>query len=958
MYLQKQQKKAGYDGAIIREESKNGDTNHDVYVAFDTTQIKSATGNNGDFDGRNPDIRYSRSQPVQPSNTLPEETKAEAAQRKVQDKFNRFTAVKDWLKSHGLTLSPLADVYRAEERYHGRVATRIEDFREKTINPIIQKVQAAGFTMVDVADFLEAQHTAEANAHIQKITGDATATAAGITDADAAAYLARAKPELESLANEFRDITNKTRDLLLKNGIITQEIADAWEATYQHYVPLKGGQDEAAQRSGSDPGMSVNAKQKRRLGHGKRDEHVVENIIRDHERAIVATEKNLVGQYMLKMALEVSALDPDLITINQPEKRKVLMPGKASYVVEYNGSVIESFENRNDANRFVQTMGKSGMKVTKSVGDPHVQMMAAPMLQENEATVYLNGHAVRVQINDPILAQQYKNLGVEQLNAVLSAARGLNNWLSKAYTGYNPEFILVNMARDFTGGMINLTGNYGVGMASKALANYPKAFKEVLRYAITGNASADVQQYRDNGGSTGSAYLSDIERVGKDVEAAYNEYVGVVENAKQGNYWKATRAAGRQLILNGLLKWVNHLNAASENAMRVATFVAVRDKTGSVAEAASAAKNVTVNFNRKGESGSTIGALYLFANPNIQGTAALYKALFRGEYKSQAWTLVGGMMALAAMMAMQFDDDEWEKIPEYEKDRNLLIRVGDKRIKIPVPYGYGFFFGIGNVYKNISAGDSPMKVSTHLASSFFEHFSPLGNPIQSPITMLPTAIKIPMEPALNVNDFGRKIVPENQFNENKPDFLKMNRTTKGGAADAIARELNELSGGTKATAGRADVSPETLKYWWKTLTGGTGAFFTDVVRFGGLTSDGATPDLHEIPLIRKFASEGRVSDSRSVYYQKVDEAKKAWDAFHTAQKERDQDGMDKLKGEKELFALAKASDRSRSAVKALRDRQDAILQDESKTLAERRLEVKLLERKEEELYQRVLNSVK
>lgn len=33
----------------------------DVYVAFTPTQIKSATGNNGNFDPANPDIRFSRS---------------------------------------------------------------------------------------------------------------------------------------------------------------------------------------------------------------------------------------------------------------------------------------------------------------------------------------------------------------------------------------------------------------------------------------------------------------------------------------------------------------------------------------------------------------------------------------------------------------------------------------------------------------------------------------------------------------------------------------------------------------------------------------------------------------------------------------------------------------------------------------------------------------------------------
>lgn len=51
-------RKAGYDGAIIAESDKNRETQKS-YVAFDPTQIKSATGNSGAFSPQNPDIRAS-----------------------------------------------------------------------------------------------------------------------------------------------------------------------------------------------------------------------------------------------------------------------------------------------------------------------------------------------------------------------------------------------------------------------------------------------------------------------------------------------------------------------------------------------------------------------------------------------------------------------------------------------------------------------------------------------------------------------------------------------------------------------------------------------------------------------------------------------------------------------------------------------------------------------------------
>lgn len=52
-------KKAGYDGAIFKEDAvREGVTSGTTFAVFEPTQIKSATGNSGAFDPTNPDIRY------------------------------------------------------------------------------------------------------------------------------------------------------------------------------------------------------------------------------------------------------------------------------------------------------------------------------------------------------------------------------------------------------------------------------------------------------------------------------------------------------------------------------------------------------------------------------------------------------------------------------------------------------------------------------------------------------------------------------------------------------------------------------------------------------------------------------------------------------------------------------------------------------------------------------------
>jgi len=54
-------KELGYDGIIFEGRTRIGNLRE--YVAFEPTQIKSATGNVGTFDATNPDIRFSKRQP-------------------------------------------------------------------------------------------------------------------------------------------------------------------------------------------------------------------------------------------------------------------------------------------------------------------------------------------------------------------------------------------------------------------------------------------------------------------------------------------------------------------------------------------------------------------------------------------------------------------------------------------------------------------------------------------------------------------------------------------------------------------------------------------------------------------------------------------------------------------------------------------------------------------------------
>lgn len=890
---------------------------------------------------------------------IPGESTFRKAQRLTQDSFNRFTVIKDWLAKRGLNLSEQADVYAAEERYHAKVANQLEDFREQVRNPLIEKIQKAGFTLADVSDYLEAQHAAEANAAIQKLQNDPTATAYGITDKEAKEYLDTARPGLKELANELRDITEQTKKLRLDNGLLNKDITDAWEAAYKHYIPVKGGPDDTAQK-GTGKGLKVNFKSKRRLGHGRRDEAVIENIFLDQERAIMEVERNRVGKHVVMMAAEIAM--PELMTIGQPEKRKVLK-NTTAFEVQVKGVTRAVFDSIETARTFKQMLPATDKNVTAGdiainpTTDQRIVSMASPMLAENEINVYMDGHAIRVQINDELMARAYTKMGIEGYGQAVAAGRALNGYLSKVYTGYNPEFILTNMVRDFTSGFINLTGEQGIAMATKAIANYPKNFAALLKYAATNGKSSNkwIDSYRASGGNTGAAYLSDMDRLGNEVKAEYASYQGVISNIKQGDMANASRAAARK-VFNLTLKWIYNLNQAGENAMRLSAFKAMIESGRTVNEAARAAKNITVNFNRKGEA-AWMNAYQLFFNASVQGAAAMNHALFRGKHKYQAWALASSMAALGYMAAAAMgggDEDEYEKIDDSTKERNLLIKSGDGYVKIPVPYGYGFFFNMGRIIADVQKNGEFGTMPFRLGALAIEELTPFGNIVnasdgefkadQMAMGIMPTAAQIPLQLAFNKQLFtGSEIMPDSPFDPFKPERERMWRGTQGTMYDQVA-------GWLETGLGR-DVSPESVKFLTRTFTGGAGAFADSVVSSALLAKEGAELETREIPFVRKAYTELTIREHRAAYYKAKEEAMKAGKEFDRAKKKNDLVSMQSLLRDKhEMINLNKYANNMQKFISLARDQQDAVRLSESLTVAEKRLKLKMLEADEQKIY--------
>lgn len=759
-----------------------------------------------------------------------------------------------------------------------------------------------------------------------------------------------------ALANQARQIAKATLDLKLAYGLIKPADYELLTTQYQNYVPLKGDGE-------------YGPKIKRATGHGERAEHILENIARDYEQATVAGEKNLARQSLLQLVLKYP--DDQLWTARVPPRGKYVA-GK-SYSVQKNGKSEAVFGSLSQVNAFLEAKGAeaASYEVLDSAGERVVEFTKP--LQDNEVIVYVNGDPVRLQFHDEALARQLRPLDGGQLNPILETMRKVNRYLSGIYTGYNPAFIFKNAVRDAITGTLNITANQGAGVAAKAWTNYPDALAAMGQWASTRQAPQRgmgrwLEEYRQHGGKTGASWMSDLEAQGKTIQATFDDARGLLSTAQSGSAKRAAGVAWRQSV--GKLAHVIEIgNQAAENALRLALYATLREQGQSPAKAAQAAKTVTVDFDRKGSQTAALGALYLFLNPAIQGTANAVKALTKGQHRTQGWAALGGLAALGALAAaqgMDDDKDRWLGQSWEDRTKNLVLTIGGHQLKLPLSQEFAPFYAVGVAATEALRGEKPMTSAARLFSSFVNAYFPLKGAFNAESenrladvaqAAVPTLVKPLVESGFNRNSFGYQIVPENPQTKDRADSQKMFRATKGTAYDTAAQtiaKLGEVAGQGKYENDWSKVSPETLKYLWRTYTGGLGAFITDSAGAARIAiADPNSLDTGDIPVLKDFVKEQNQKPLANRYRELAREAQAAITEYKQIKKAGDGEAAD-LFGENghklALAGMGKLIESVNKSAAALADRKVDINGDADLSLAEKRAALKAIEAEEAELY--------
>ncbi|EHE5101540.1 hypothetical protein JM238_003830 [Salmonella enterica] len=822
---------------------------------------------------------YSRSR----SALSPEETLSARFVRSMQDKFQVLKAVQDNIRKSGGKLDDSNDAYLAEELFHGKAENDLNVMKERYVKPLAKLLAEYDIPQSALDEYLYARHAPERNAHIAEINPKMPDGGSGMTNSEAAGIMDRVRrsgkqAQYDRLAGIVDDMLARRRELIKSAGLESEGTVDAWQDTYKHYVPLKGQDADGTVLPRTGRGYVVSGKEsKMAMGRKSKAQSPSTQAIQDLTASLIRNRKNEVGNALLKLVQDNP--DKDYWQVFTDQK-----PDTTRRIVEKNDPAT----------------GETIRQVEEAP-------VAMALMSDKYFATKKDGKTYYIKLHDERLMRAMKNMGPETGNAVIQTLARVNRFMSAMNTSLNPEFLVSNFVRDMQTAVMNLKAEQGRDdgklngrdIAMKTVRDSGIAMKAVyasLRDKSLSGAGADWQktwkEFVEDGAKTGWFRMEDLNGQMKEMD----RLVTLAKGGWQGQGIKSWHS---------FTKLVEDANNAVENALRLSAYKHARDTGLSRAQAASLAKNMTVNFNRRGEQGVLLNSLYMFANASIQGTANMMRSLAHlngsgpllerlrwgnlNMAQKLALTATGAGYLLASLNragAGQGDDGEnwYDKVPDYVKEHNVVIMkslFGGKAGKywsIPLPYGYNMFYLLGSTAEGVTRGNmTTSKAAGNIVGGMLGAFNPLGSEDSKTLTgtlfknAAPTILRPVADLWANENFMGTQIYQENfPGGTPKPESTLGRRSTPE-AYKAFAGWLNSVSGGSQYRSGALDINPDKMKYWIDYVSGGMGRFAGKTIDAAAKSYNGIDIPPQQIPFLGKISGKVMPYADQQAMYEHIDE---------------------------------------------------------------------------------------
>lgn len=707
-------------------------------------------------------------------------------------------------------------------------------------------------------------------------------------------------------------------------GLMTKDAYQKVNTMFKYYIPLRGWKEDTAADVYDyimEERPIFNAPVKKMEGRMSEADDPLATIANMAESAIMQGNRNLMKQRFLAMAINHPT---SLATVKQmwytydeirDEWQQALPEIPEDATGDEVTALVEQFERRM-VELAAQGLARKGRLEVPYKALPREQRQHMVIVKKDglEYTVYINGN--------PRAAQAMNGLTNPDSGShkLVNLVKRINRQMAANFTTRNPAFVISNLARD----MIFSTSAVSI----KEDAKYSNRFKRnlvkngfglrlgELFYKFDKNSldtNNELERYflefLRNGGETGYTALHSVEEHRKLIERSIMDAKGLIDlgrifGLKPGKVTTPT-TLGIVPAFQCVAKWTEFGNRCAEDVSRFTTYMTSRQMGRSISRSISDAKEITVNFNKKGAGGlgaTTFKSLFLFFNAAVQSLANFTNLAKANPKRFSA--VIGGYTAagmllpimnnlLISMFGGDDDKDAYENLPEWVRKNNFCFWLGgDKFLTIPIPIELRAFYGAGELFRSYAEGKGDNRnIGMELMGQFTELLPinpfgggewniPKGTPTKNIVgtiagNLMPDAGK-PIYQVVQNKDFFGKPIYKDSFNELMPEWTKAYAGTSK-ALVSSTKFLNEVTGGDKYERGALNINPAVLEHFFESYFGGLGKTINQTGKTISMIWDEDERMWRSVPVLNRFLSGGDeknvFSRVNEAYYNYLDEFK-------------------------------------------------------------------------------------
>lgn len=814
------------------------------------------------------------------------------------------------------------NAYLGENRLSSVNKAEADAFAQTLFKPMLDEVAKLARNEAEreeLTDYMMAKHGLERNAYMRNEAIKNGATDADQTDyagltaltgmddvADAEAEAQRMVDDYEQ-AHETADLWEKvnavSKAILQKSyecGMMSKETFDKVSDMYEFYIPLRGFDEKTSAEAYaylSHKHSAFNAPIKKAEGRRSKADDPFANLQSMAEGAIMQGNRNkLVKQRFLNFALNHPS---DLVSVSDiwveydavTDEWKPVFPDniESTDTPEEVEQKMQDFETKMES--LAQQYPDQYKRGKDAIGIPY-RIVESRDMRQHQVVVKRGGRDYVITINGNPRAAQALNGQTNPDNdmsgaigAILRAGEKINRQLSAFYTTRNPDFIVSNFMRDmlYTNTMtwIRESPNYALRFHRNYMYANPVRIKQLLAKHRKGTldmgnrTEAMFHQFMMNGGETGYANIRDIEQHKNDIRRELKKSNGKIPVKK------AWDLLGERF---------DEYNRAVENCARFAAFMTSREMGRSIDRAIYDAKEISVNFNKKGSgakfydsTGQTktgnasalVSGLgrsgYVFWNAAIQGTANFGRQMKR--HPAKAFTGIAAMFLLGAIVAYLGGDDDddddknaYYNLPEYVRRSNILFRAGDSWVSIPLPVEYRAVYGMGelmisvlNGKEHLTGGEIAESIAGQATQILPIDFLEGGGGLNA---FVPSAYKPLWEAYVAEKSWtGMPLYKDTPWNKDMPEWTKAYKSANKYIV-GLANVMNEATGGDPYTKGAIDLNPAKIEYMLNGYFGGVFGTIDKLSKTAETVSGNREYDPRSFLLVNRLVKAG---DERTEY---------------------------------------------------------------------------------------------